>query len=104
MQKSLVKNAADPAQVADASNRLLNGREKELEDIRLVLSTVGGRRFVWKMLDKAGLFKTSWHPSAQIHFLEGKRAVALELLADLIEADEDSFVKLMAESKLGGLL
>lgn len=104
MQNPLVKNASDPDQVRNASNRLLNGREKELEDIRMILSTVSGRRFIWRYLDKCGLFKTSWHPSAQIHFLEGKRSVALELMADIVEADQNSFIKLMSESQMGGLL
>ena len=44
--KPLVKNAADPGQVKEAESKLKRHRERELNDVRAVLSTPEGRRFI----------------------------------------------------------
>lgn len=102
MQKSLVQNAADPAQVKNAENKILRGRERELRDVADLLATVPGRRFIWRYLGECGVFRTSWEPSAKIHFNEGMRNIGLMLLADVNEADPDGYLKMLKESKMEG--
>lgn len=98
-KKSLVGNAADRKQVKDAKGKEKLSRERELQDIKQVLSTRNGRRFYWNLLGFCGVFESSFTGNSQTFFLEGKRTVGLKLLADLNEADPESYLKMMQEAK-----
>lgn len=73
-------------------------RDKELNDLRYVLNDPAGRRFLYRMLGKWGLFKSSWALSAQIHFNEGVRNCSLELLSEICDASKDAFLLMMKEN------
>jgi hypothetical protein len=96
-KKSLVANAADEAQVKKAENRLINGREQEMEDVRFVLSTPSGRRFLWRWLEICGIYKTSMTGNSTTFFNEGMRSVGLSLLADIVEAQPDAYLNMQKE-------
>lgn len=95
-------NAANPKEVKEAELKEKRGRARELEDVRFLLSTIQGRRFFWRYLGLCGLFRTSWEPSAKIHFNEGLRSASLMMLSDITEANEDAFLAMMKESKSNG--
>jgi hypothetical protein len=97
--KTLVKNAANEDQVKEAKLREKYGRDREVEDVRSILSSVYGRRFIWRYLDVCGVFKTSFTGSSQTFYLEGQRNIGLKILADINEANPDAFVQMMKESK-----
>lgn len=97
--KAMVGNAADKKQVNDAKNKEKLSRDKELDDIRQVLSTPSGRRFYWGLLGFCGVFESSFTGNSQTFFLEGKRQVGLKMLADLNEAQPDAYVTMMNEAK-----
>ena len=100
-ERVLVKNAADSRQVREAGKRERWTREQELADIRHLLSLVQFRRFVWRYLGRCGLYQTSFSDAAnQTYFLEGKRQVGLEIMADITEADPDSYLRMMNEAKV----
>lgn len=97
--QSLVKNAADAQQVKEAEGKEKRGRERELGDVAEVLSTVQGRRFMWRYLTVCGIFKTSYSSDANNTFyLEGQRNIGLQLIADVNEADPTAYVTMMQES------
>lgn len=93
------QNAADKGQVKEQENKERRGRERELGDIRWILSSPQGRRFFWRYLGECGVFKTSFTGSSQTFFNEGQRNVGLMLLADLNEAQPDAYVTMMKEAK-----
>jgi hypothetical protein len=97
--KSLVQNAADPKQVQDAEKRVKRGRERELEDMRLLLDLPPARRFMWRFLEDCGVFRSSWDPTARIHFNEGRRDIGLKLLAEITEAAPEALLKMMNEAR-----
>lgn len=97
--KSFVANAADETQVKKASSKVKSLREKQLNDVRFILSDVQGRRFLYRYLEEAGVFKSSFTGSSETFFNEGQRNIGLKLLADITEADVEAFVKMMAEAK-----
>lgn len=99
-KEALVKNAADPDQVKRAENRIINGRDKELDDIRFILSTPQGRRVYWRLLSQFGIFKTSFTGNSTTFFNEGQRNAGLFLLSELNDADPEAYVLMMKESKL----
>jgi hypothetical protein len=102
MEKVLVQNASDESQVKKAEKREAFGRERDTDDLKSVLSTVQGRRFVWKYLEKCGVYTTSFSESPhRTMFLEGQRNIGLMLMADINAADPYLYVKMMNESKEG---
>ena len=92
-------NASDKPQVERAGRKQKNRREQELADIRAMLELREGRRFIWSRLEKCKVFASIWDPSAKIHFLEGRRDVGLQLMADVAEADETAFLVMMTEEQ-----
>jgi hypothetical protein len=93
-------NASDPRQVR-ASARAEEKREAAyIGSLKAVLATPEGRRVLAELLDRAGLYKTSWDPSARIHFNEGRRNFGLELLANIQDADEALYLEMEREMRV----
>lgn len=93
-------NAGDEEQVAERTKKGKSGRDRELDDIRFVLSDKRGRRFYWKKLSDCGVFRTSFTGSSnQTCFNEGQRSVGLILLHDLMEADPEKYLLMTNEHK-----
>ena len=55
-----MRNAADENQVKKASEKDRFSREQELLDVKNILSTPHGRRFIWRYLGLAGVFRLSF--------------------------------------------
>lgn len=103
MREAFVRNAADRDQVKEAEGKERRGRERELNDLRVVLATVQGRRFVWRYLTVCGIFQTSvGQEPHQTYYNEGKREVGLRFLDDINESDPDAYLLMLKESKLNG--
>lgn len=99
MNEPLVKNAADESQVKAATVKEKLGRDRELNDWRAILATPEGRRVIWRVLERAMLFKTIWEPSARIHFNAGLQDMGLFVLAEIMAADPSIFITMMTENK-----
>ena len=97
--RPLVKNAADRKQVALASRKERDQREQELADLRELLKTEFGRRFVWRVLGYCKLFQDVWDPSSRIHFNAGLQHVGHWLTAEITAADEEAFFLMMRENQ-----
>lgn len=94
-----MKNAADQEQVAAAKEKQLRGRERELEDVRLVLGTPQGRRLFWRYLEECGVFRTSFTGNSTTFFNEGQRNIGLKIMADINDADPAFLAVMTKESK-----
>lgn len=84
------KDKINPEEVrAKAKTEAEFNRLNELGDIRIVLSTKSGKKFVKRILDKAGIFSQSFcrTESDKTAFNEGRRALGLWLLSELTEAE-----------------
>ncbi len=58
--------------------------ERDISDLRKVLSSVEGRRLIWRWLTKGGMFRCSFVPNAnETAFNEGRRAWANEMMAEM---------------------
>lgn len=94
-----VRNAADEAQVKEASNKEKRGREREIDDLVSILSTKHGRRFYWRMLTECKTYHSIWEPSAKIHYNAGRQDVGHFLMAEAIAASPDLYLKMVNESE-----
>lgn len=97
--RPFVKNAADRSQVKEAEKKVRRLRERELNDVRFILSSQEGRRFLWRYLEKCKVFETSFTGNSTTFFNEGMRNVGLMLIADINEAEPEAYLKMMNESK-----
>lgn len=94
-------NASDPRQVKERVDRETLDREQELNDIRALMHDEWGRRMMWRLLEMAGVYRSSFDASNnRICFNEGRRDVGLHLLADVDEACPEAMVLMSKEAKL----
>jgi len=76
---------------------------QEIEDLRWVMSSESGRRFVYKAIASSNVFRSSFNIEAlQMAFSEGRRNNGLRLLSDAIEHCYESYEKMMKENQQHG--
>lgn len=92
-------NAGDETQVKERTKKVKSERERELDDLREILKTRGGRRFIWRLLSASELFAVSEVMNASIYALEGKRKLGKLLFNDVMEAAPEAYLLMMKESK-----
>lgn len=94
-----IHNAADPGAIKKKEKINKTKRFLEAEEIKSILSTKLGRRFIWRHMSDAGIFTSCFTGNSATFFNEGKRDVGLKILAEVMEYSPDSFVTMMKESK-----
>lgn len=94
-----MRNVADQTQVNEAKSREAINKRREGDDMRFILATEQGRRVLWKYLEACGIYKSSFTGSSETYFLEGQRNIGLKILNDIMDADPESYVKMMKEKK-----
>jgi hypothetical protein len=79
--------------------------ERNQGDLRRVLSTVEGRRFVWRVISEGGPFRSSFNPNGLIMANRtGQQDIALFVLKNVFEAQPEAFAKMQSESASDKLL
>ena len=97
--RALVKNAADPDQVA-TGGRLEEERARlERADLLSVLSTKIGRRVLWRVLTRCGVFKSIYETSARIHYNAGQQDLGHWLMNEILEVDAAAYLVMQQESQ-----
>jgi hypothetical protein len=74
------------------------------EDLRNVLSTQHGRRFVWRMLEVCGVYSPVFtgEPLTMSH-AEGRRSVGIDLIQEAQRVSCDTYVEMVKEAMDGVL-
>lgn len=98
MSNTHVKNAADESQVKEVAKNAKSNRDQELADIRTVLSTDQGRRFVARLLSKFKIAGGVWTPSAEIHRNAGIQDCGQFILGEVVKADKSLGAKMLTEA------
>lgn len=96
-----VKNAADPQQIKEAGKKEKIARDREINDLRVVMDSQNGRRFVYSILDFAGINRLSFTGNSNTYFNEGGRNVGL-WLKDMLEKNLPDLYLLMLKENLKG--
>lgn len=85
--------------IKEARKKEKLARQLELEEIKWVLSSKGGRKFLWRWLGKCGVYSLSFNQhNSVMSFNEGKRSIGNELMLEINEADSKAFVLMMQEN------
>jgi hypothetical protein len=83
----------------EAADKAAEARRVEIEDLRGILNSKTGRRFVWRLLERAGVYRTSFNNSGSITaFNEGRRDVGLFLLNEIHEVAPDAYLTMLKEA------
>ncbi len=84
---------------ADELKRQQLRRENELNDLRLICETERGRRFIWRLIEQAGVWRTTYTGEAlSAAFAEGKRNTGLKVFSDVMEACPDQYLAMAKEA------
>lgn len=98
-----VRNPTDLAALeADRAAQAARDRlakKAEMDDMKTIMSTPVGRRFMWNLLAKAGVYRTSFTGNSTTFFNEGQRNIGLMYQSQILEACPEQFVVMLNESK-----
>lgn len=86
---------------AKAAQQLLDATRAEVEvgDFKWVMSNPRGRRFVWRLLTQAGVFRSSFTGSSETFFREGERNIGLKVLAMVHEHAPGAYSQMLEEQR-----
>lgn len=71
-------------------------RKQELQDIKDLLKTKAGHRFIWRILERAGIFRANpTQEHAAMAEREGQRKLGLMIFADVIEACPEKYLAMI---------
>lgn len=88
----------DDAQT-EASNQAKLRTQNEVADFKWIMSNKRGRRFVWLLLEKAGVFRLSFTgDSATTFFNEGQRNFGLRVWAMVQEHTPEAYLMMTKEN------
>lgn len=90
----LAAQAASAKARADAAR---NRKGTETDDLVWLMSSPRGRRTVWRILEGAGLYVSSFTGNSETFFREGKRAIGLDLQGKVAKAAPRYFQTMMQE-------
>jgi len=77
-------------------------RDREIEDFRWLMNSVQGRRVVWRLLERAGLFHCVFQPDSETQFANGMRNSGVMLMADIHEICPEKYHLMVKERNDAG--
>lgn len=92
-------DASDEAAVKRLEQKDRDLRETELEDLKKLLGVSYGRRLAWRVLEKAGVHRTSFTGNSTTYFNEGARNIGCWFLSEIMEADLDAYLIMLKENR-----
>lgn len=94
--------------MTDAANRKQNEYAERVEKERVnttraaaqaVMGTHAGRLLLWELLERAGVFQSIWSANAEIHYKAGRQDFGHELMALLVDANEELYEQMSREAR-----
>lgn len=83
---------------AALDTRTARDQETDEADLKWLMDSKRGRRIVWRQLDRAGVFRLSFHTDAMVMaFAEGNRNEGLHILAQVHALCPDRYLTMVKE-------
>lgn len=98
-ERDLTDVNAQAREAEAAGQKQSTTRRTEVEDLRWLMGHKQGRRFVTRLLDKAGVYRTSFTGNSETFFREGMRNLGLFVLSEVMEVTPEQFAKMLEENK-----
>lgn len=97
-----ITNTADEVQIEAAAKVEKRKDFLEKDDLKSVLVTLEGRRWLWGLLNHCGVFGTVFSQDQNLmSWRSGRQDVGHWVMSKITEAHEDAFQVMMSESKKG---
>lgn len=90
-----VDNVADEDQIQKSKKKERRKDQQEIEDVKEILRTKPGRRFMWRYMALCNVFSSLRGPLPDLHYQEGFRQVGLNIMGDIIEANPNALIEMM---------
>lgn len=98
--RALQRNAADPQQVAFAERAIRREAELFRAAVEEVMASVAGRVLMWGLLERAGVYRSTFDASGSRTFYNaGRQDFGHELLALLTEHAEEGYLLMESEAR-----
>ena len=92
----MTDDRTDPKTIAKGKKAVALRRQGELEDIAKVLSTLEGRRVLWRIMDHTNFLAANMFTGNSTTFFNlGKREEGLWLYNEIMESDPKAFLTMM---------
>ena len=85
--------------LADQGERNKLALHTEQEDFKWLMGNKRGRRIVWRLLERTGVYRSSFTGNSETFFREGARNVGLMLLDQIHTITPDQFAVMLKEQK-----
>lgn len=82
-QKKPFRGTAEEKAAKELEEKQKRAEERKRKEFAGLVQDRTFRRFLYRYLNKCGVWRMSWDPSARIHFNEGMRWIGLELLDEI---------------------
>lgn len=93
-----VGNTADRKQLEKAKRRETEAEIRDRDDFGMVVSTLQGRRYIWKLLGRTKVFESVWHPSALIHYQSGQQDIGHQIQAEFVRDFPELYFLMIKEN------
>lgn len=93
-----IRNISKPGSVNEYKKKEDRKLQRDFDDLKAVLSTRNGRRFLWRTLSNCGVFELSYTGTSETYFREGQRNIGLKLMSEINDADKTAMSLMMRES------
>ena len=98
--KSSPYDAGDAGQVEKKKTKFQIRKEQDKEDLKEILLSPGGRRFLWKLLSECRIYDISFTGEiGWTSFNEGKRQIGLRIIEDIFDASPNAYLEMHLEGK-----
>lgn len=88
-------NAADETKVNQRKRKSERDREREIADLKAVMATPEGRRLMWRVLGRCGIYSQSFTGNSSTFFNCGRQDIGLWLTAELTTTEHQEAYLLM---------
>lgn len=96
------EDLGNPEHVQERNREVKIKRREEFEDLKVVLSTGPGRRWLWNHISALGPFRTPFGLDPHMSYFNGGRQnVALELIAEITQASPNLYALMQKENQDG---
>lgn len=84
---------------ADRKEKQRLASRQEADDVKWLMSDKRGRRIVWGLLERTGMYRTSFTGNSQTFFNEGQRNIGLAYMALINEHCAERYTTMVTEQR-----
>jgi hypothetical protein len=89
--------AAQGAKIEEKRKKQADREALRIDGLKQILQSKNGRIYLWDLLAKCGVNRTSFTGNSGTFFKEGERNIGLQVQADIVKFFPDQYVAMLKE-------